>query len=107
MCLFGFSTADLLSSCLIRFQATALAQSSIGPLIGALQQAFNQSANIELDATLVPNPFFGVNKGSFPDANQKFLKLVDGGEDGQVLPLQPLLVKARNVDTIIGIDAVS
>jgi lysophospholipase len=32
---------------------------------------------------------------------------VDGGEDGEVIPLQPLLVKARGVDVIFAIDAVS
>jgi len=31
--------------------------------------------------------------------------MVDGGLDGQVIPLQPLLVQARGVDTIIAIDA--
>jgi hypothetical protein len=33
--------------------------------------------------------------------------MVDGSEDGQNIPLQPLLVKAREVDVIIAIDAVS
>ena len=32
---------------------------------------------------------------------------MDGGSDGEVLPLQPLLVRAREVDTILAIDAVS
>jgi lysophospholipase len=32
---------------------------------------------------------------------------VDGGEDGEVISLQPLLVKARGVDVIFAIDAVS
>ena len=34
-----------------------------------------------------------------------YLRLVDGGEDGEVIPIQPLLVHARGVDTIIAIDA--
>lgn len=72
-----------------------------------IETTFNQSMDVELDATLVPNPFAGVNRGSFPDADSKMLRLVDGGEDGQIMPLQPLLVKARNIDTIIAIDAVS
>jgi lysophospholipase len=33
--------------------------------------------------------------------------MVDGGEDGEVIPLQPLLVKARGIDVIFAIDAVS
>ncbi|THH29219.1 hypothetical protein EUX98_g4967 [Antrodiella citrinella] len=85
--------------------ASALASSPLAPLFSALQTTFNQSAGIELDTVLWPNAFFGVNRGTFTDTDQKFLRLVDGGEDGEILPLQPLLVKARNVDTIIGIDA--
>ena len=33
--------------------------------------------------------------------------MADGGEAGEVVPLQPLLVKARNVDVIFAIDATS
>lgn len=33
--------------------------------------------------------------------------MVDGGEDGEVVPFQPLLVKARGVDVIFAIDATS
>jgi lysophospholipase len=44
---------------------------------------------------------------TFIDSSQTVLNLLDGGEDGQILPLQPLLVKAREVDVIISIDAVS
>lgn len=62
---------------------------------------------IELDITRYPNPFFGVNNGTFIDSERETLKLVDGGEDGEVIPIQPLLVKAREVDVIIAIDGVS
>lgn len=34
------------------------------------------------------------------------LILVDGGEDGETIPIQPLLVKARGVDVIVVVDAV-
>lgn len=37
---------------------------------------------------------------------QTNLNLVDGGEDGETTPLQPLLVKARGLDVIVAIDAV-
>ncbi|PIL26148.1 hypothetical protein GSI_11903 [Ganoderma sinense ZZ0214-1] len=84
--------------------AAALAASSIGPIIGALQQALPET-NIRLDSAAIPNPFFGVSSATFPDSDQRLLTLVDGGEDGETTPFQPLLVKARNVDTIIAIDA--
>ena len=47
----------------------------------------------------------GVSPDTFIDSDQEFLGLIDGGEDGEVVPLQPLLVKARNVDVIVAIDA--
>ena len=48
----------------------------------------------------------GVSSKMFVDSDQQLLNLVDGGEDGEGTPFQPLLVKARGVDTIIAIDAV-
>lgn len=56
---------------------------------------------------MYPNPFFGVANGTFIDTNEEFIGLVDGGEDGEIIPLQPLLVKARNVDVIFAIDGSS
>lgn len=61
---------------------------------------------LRLDSADIPNPFFGLAQGTFVDTNSTILSLVDGGEDGQTTPLQPLLVRARGLDTIIAIDAV-
>ena len=61
---------------------------------------------VELDVVRYPNPFFGIANSTFTDSSQPVLSLVDGGEDGEVIPIQPLLVKAREVDVIIAIDAV-
>jgi len=62
---------------------------------------------VELDVCRFPNPFQGVAKDTFIDSSQTVLSMVDGGEDGEVIPLQPMLVKARELDVIIAIDAVS
>ena len=64
-------------------------------------------SGIELDAASWPNPFYGVAPETFIASNQTDLSLVDGGEDGEIIPIQPLLVKARGLDTILAIDAVS
>ncbi|KAL5479087.1 hypothetical protein ACEPAI_2375 [Sanghuangporus weigelae] len=85
--------------------AAALAASPIGPLFSLLAQALPQPASTELDLSLYPNAFSGIAPSTFPDSAQAFLGLVDGGEDGEVLPLQPLLAPARGVDTILAIDA--
>lgn len=102
----GFSDLSPAVSTNCLHQAAALDNSTIGPVIEFLNQSVPQPG-IELDVTLYPNPFFGVNNGTFSDSGKQFLSLVDGGEDGQVIPIQPLLVKAREVDVIIAIDAVS
>jgi lysophospholipase len=49
----------------------------------------------------------GVANKTFIASNEQFLELVDGGEDGEVMPIQPLLVKAREVDVVLLLDAVS
>ncbi|KAF7314974.1 Lysophospholipase [Mycena indigotica] len=78
----------------LQFQATAAAFQQIVP-----QQ------NVRLDAALVPNPFQG--RAGFSEADEDILSLGDGGIDGANLPLQPLLAKARNVQTIIAVDVSS
>ena len=44
--------------------------------------------------------------GTFINSSETVLRMVDGGEDGEVIPAQPLLVKAREVDVMVVIDAV-
>ena len=55
----------------------------------------------------IPNAFKGVLPGTFIDSDEETLALGDGGEDGQQVPFQPLLVKARGVDVIVALDFVS
>jgi lysophospholipase len=62
---------------------------------------------VEYDVASWPNPFYGVAPDTFIDSAQTNLNMVDGGEDGEIIPLQPLLVKARGIDVIFAIDAVS
>ena len=81
-------------------------ESTLGPELSLLNSLLPE-AGIELDVASWPNPFYGVAPATFIASDQMDLSLVDGGEDGQVIPLQPLLVKARGLDTILAIDAVS
>ncbi|KDQ53831.1 hypothetical protein JAAARDRAFT_196951 [Jaapia argillacea MUCL 33604] len=60
---------------------------------------------VSMDVAYYPNPFQGVKAGEFIDAGEAYLRLTDGGNDGEVIPLQPLLVKARGIDVIIAVDA--
>ncbi|KAI0759249.1 lysophospholipase [Trametes elegans] len=95
------------SSCLFNTLNTsdaALLAGPVGPIISGLRNSFSQPG-IRLDSAQVPNPFFGVAPDTYVDSASKLLSLVDGGEDAETTPFQPLLVKARGVDTIIAIDA--
>ncbi|KAF8519907.1 lysophospholipase [Hysterangium stoloniferum] len=79
--------------------------SPTGELISLVAAAFGNPHGVRLDSAAVPNPFKGINPQSFTNANQDMVQLCDGGLDGEVLPLQPLLVRARGIDTILAIDA--
>ena len=77
----------------------------VAPIVGLLSTFFPQPG-VDPVAAAVPNPFFGLAPKTYIDSNQTLLRVVDGGEDGEIIPFQPLLVKARGVDVIIAIDAV-
>lgn len=66
----------------------------------------NPGGGSEFLSARIPNPFKGSLPGIYIDSTEGVLTLVDGGQDGQGIPFQPLLVKARSVDVIIATDAV-
>lgn len=59
-------------------------------------------------ALLSPNPFFGCKKcgrdGEEDISLKKHLFLVDGGDDGGNIPIEPFLVGARKVDIVLAYD---
>ncbi|THH03849.1 hypothetical protein EW145_g5959 [Phellinidium pouzarii] len=113
VCVTGFDQAAFVvgtsSELFNEFNVTLqdLLGSSVGPLLELINSSFSQPGSVELDVSIYPNPFFGVAPDTFIDSKQEFISLVDGGEDGEVVPIQPLLVRARNVDVIVAIDATS
>ena len=52
-----------------------------------------------------PNPFYKYNTDTNREANNKDLSLVDGGEDLQNIPLNPLIQPFRHVDVIFAVDS--
>lgn len=52
-----------------------------------------------------PNPFYHFNNDTNRNANSTQLTLVDGGEDGQNVPLYPLIQPQRHVDVIFAVDS--
>ncbi|KAJ6588115.1 lysophospholipase [Mycena capillaripes] len=70
-----------------------------------VNETYPQSPALRLDTSNYPNPFHGVAPDTFADSGETILALCDGGEDGQISPLQPMLVKDRKIDVILEIDA--
>lgn len=52
-----------------------------------------------------PNPFYAFNNDTNRNAETTQLDLVDGGEDGQNIPLYPLIQPIREVDVIFAVDS--
>ena len=81
---------------------------ALGGLVAAVNQTFGAlQPHQEMDVTSVPNPFYGLKRGTYQDAGETALALFDGSLDDQNDPLFPLLVKGRKVDVIVTLDSVS
>ncbi|KZT29198.1 lysophospholipase [Neolentinus lepideus HHB14362 ss-1] len=110
VCITGFDQASFVEATsselfnVINVTVQTLLNSSVGTFFELLNKTIPQPG-VELDVALYPNPFNGVANGTYLDSNQDYLSLVDGGEDGETIPIQPLLVKARGLDVIFAIDA--
>jgi lysophospholipase len=72
---------------------------AIESVLGAVGEANNDIADY------TPNPFKGFNNDSNPSAQTNRLTIVDGGEDLQNIPLNPLIQPGRHVDVIFAVDA--
>ncbi|KAJ7700428.1 lysophospholipase [Mycena rosella] len=111
VCVTGFDEAMFLSGTSsnlwneLNITAEILAENTANFSI-LVNETYPQSPALRLDTSNFPNPFHGVAPQTFADAGETILVLCDGGEDGQVSPLQPMLVKDRKIDVILAIDAV-
>lgn len=85
----GTNTTGLLSSAL---------QSALTAILATVGAANDDIADY-------PNPFFGYNDATNSYTASDQLTLVDGGEDGQNVPLNPLIQPLRHVDVIFAIDS--
>ncbi|KAG9941790.1 lysophospholipase Plb2, partial [Aureobasidium melanogenum] len=78
--------------------STGLINEALTAILGEIGQDNDDIANY-------PNPFFGFNNATSRIADTDQLTLVDGGEDGQNIPLHPLIQPERHVDVIFAIDS--
>ncbi|KAF3143468.1 Lysophospholipase 1 [Orbilia oligospora] len=111
-CIRGFDNAgfvmgtssSLFNQFLLNFEGVASAIPSIfRGLIEGILNSLSQDENDIADWT--PNPFYRWNPQTNPSAESKRLTLVDGGEDLQNLPLQPLIQPEREVDVVFAVDS--
>ncbi|KAJ5933590.1 lysophospholipase 2 [Penicillium verhagenii] len=79
-------------------EAPQVIKNSLNQILGTIGEANQDIAVYE------PNPFYLYTSQS-EYANSTVLTLVDGGEDLQNIPLEPLLRPQRKVDVIIALDS--
>jgi lysophospholipase len=109
-CVRGYDNAGFIigtSSTLFNEAITALGSNSSKITTWAddiLKDLFAEFDSSDNDiASYEPNPFYGYNDDSL--ATSLDLDIVDGGEDGQNVPLHPLIQPERAVDVIFAIDS--
>ncbi|OIW26014.1 lysophospholipase [Coniochaeta ligniaria NRRL 30616] len=95
------------SSLFNQFLLTNLTELNVPSLvIKAITDVLEALGNNNNDiAQYMPNPFLGWSNATNPGASSIELSLVDGGEDLQNIPLNPLLQPARAVDVIFAVDS--
>ncbi|KAH7915065.1 lysophospholipase catalytic domain-containing protein [Hygrophoropsis aurantiaca] len=82
-----------------------LVSSYVYPVVTALNATLPQT-DIVLDSAVFENSFNSPTmRGQFIDADETIIMMSDGASNGEAVPLQPLLVKARGLDTILAVDS--
>ncbi|KAI8935178.1 hypothetical protein NX059_007771 [Plenodomus lindquistii] len=98
------TSSSLFNQAFISSASSTTGDSSIlNRAVTALLGAIGQDANDIADYT--PNPFLGYNNDTNRSFDKKRLTLVDGGEDLQNIPLNPVIQPVRQVDVIFALDA--
>lgn len=108
-CVLGFDNSGFVmgtSSSLFNTLLPNLARANLPPDLLAMAQEYLTKLDEENKdiAIYAPNPFMRTSGFHSNIESSEFLSLVDGGEDGQNVPLHPLVQPERNVDVIIAFD---
>ncbi|KAI5238659.1 hypothetical protein E4T43_07253 [Aureobasidium subglaciale] len=107
ICVRGFDNAGFImgtSSSLFN-QAFLLINGSTNILTSAVSSTLEKVGVANQDIASYPNPFYHYNNGTNEMAYNPELTLVDGGEDGQNIPIVLLTQPARAVTVIFAIDS--
>lgn len=108
-CVRGFDNAGYImgtSSSLFNQGLLRLNNTSIPEVLkSALASILEVIGEDNKDIANYPNPFYQYNGATPAIAERTHLSVVDGGEDGQNIPLHPLIQPERHVDVIFAVDS--
>ncbi|KAB8228818.1 lysophospholipase family protein [Aspergillus alliaceus] len=108
-CVRGFDNAGYImgtSSSLFNQGLLRLNNTSIPEILkSALASILEAIGEDNKDIANYPNPFYQYNGATPAIAERTHLSVVDGGEDGQNIPLHPLIQPERHVDVIFAVDS--
>ncbi|KAF2159247.1 hypothetical protein M409DRAFT_60954 [Zasmidium cellare ATCC 36951] len=112
-CIVGFDSASyvmgtsssLFNAILTTLQGVNTTSALASAFQDALESILSDIGQDNEDIADWVNPFRGYNNATNVNAPYNNLTLVDGGEDGQNIPLYPLIQPNRNVDVIFAIDS--
>ncbi|PQE09273.1 Lysophospholipase protein [Rutstroemia sp. NJR-2017a BVV2] len=96
------TSSSLFNTFLIYINATSIPDFFNEAITSVLEQAGSEQNDIAL---FKPNPFFGYNNETNENSQSVELTLVDGGEDGQNIPLSPLIQPFRALDVLFAVDS--
>jgi len=95
------SSSSLFNELLLKISSLGLPQ-----IVSDLIEPFLDNLVGDADVCLInPSPFYNID--GISDSQYEQLTLVDGGEDGMNIPLQPLYQPQREVDIILAFDSSS
>ncbi|KAL4900249.1 hypothetical protein BDW74DRAFT_171003 [Aspergillus multicolor] len=95
------TSSSLFNQGLLRLNSTSIPETfkkALNAILSAVGEANDDIANY-------PNPFHNYTGSTNAISSRRNLNVVDGGEDGQNIPLHPLIQPSRNVDVIFAVDS--
>ncbi|PYH97251.1 hypothetical protein BO71DRAFT_319117 [Aspergillus ellipticus CBS 707.79] len=96
------TSSTLFNQFLLQINSTNLPDFLMNAFTHVLEEIGQDSDDI---AVYSPNPFYLWANATSSSAHHTELDVVDGGEDGQNIPLHPLIQPERHVDVIFAVDS--
>jgi lysophospholipase len=96
------TSSSLFNTFLLYINSTNVPQFFNDAITSVLEQVGSEENDVSL---FKPNPFFGYNNKTNENSQSTQLTLVDGGEDGQNIPLSPHFQPFRALDVVFAVDS--